>query len=507
MIKNSEALDYREGQAMAYHILGASYNLLSKLDSAILILEEGLTISETIDDKIHEGRIILALSASYLRDYQLSKAQKLLQRSLIIAESLDNKNMEMTGLMNMAIVNTYLKEMPEAEANLLKALAISEEQGAVMRSAQIYGNLGNLEFDRSNFSLSKDYFLKALVIFQERSIQQMVSIVQTQLGRCYAELGELEKALGQFDQALTIRQQTGDTRGMASVLRYKSQSLFELRRFTEVEALLTQALDLNEKVRDPFISMDLAELGYRLYEAKGAYEKALDYHKQYTVFKDTIDARNERQEVKRLTAEFDQNQLLKALENERQNKEIAELKKRERDLLIVLLAVFLVGIIALYRLNRSRVKKQMIISEHEKSLLNEKLVNQRSKIDQIESELSSLEAEYSETTETKEALINYLSGARVEGKDWASFKLLFDKVYPETLASLQPHNLTLSDQRLIALTILGLSIKEIASVLGITPKSVSKARARLTVKLGLSDTKNLDPFISSLIKVQNPPED
>ncbi|GAB5526551.1 MAG: hypothetical protein Roseis2KO_44230 [Roseivirga sp.] len=506
MIEQSDALGYQEGLAMAHHNLGAAYNLLSKLDSAILILEKGLAISEKLEDKIHEGRFVVTLSASYIRDYQLGKAQILLQKGLEIGAALGNSSMEMSCLMNMAVVHTYLKELPEAESNLLKALALAEASNAVLRIGQIYGNLGNLEFDRSNFSMSKDYFQKALAVFKQEGVQQMVSIVHTQLGRCHSELGELNAALQQFDLAYELRQLVNDQRGMASVLRYKSQSLLELRKWSEVEKLLNEGLAMNEKVRDAYISMDLAEVGYQLYEVKGDYQNAFKYHKEYLVFKDTIDSRNEREEVKRRTAEFDNAQLSQQLEQERKEKEIAELKKSQRTLLILLLLLFLLAAIVIYLVNRGKLRQKLIINEQEKALLNEKLANQSSKIDQIESELSSLEAEYSENAETKETLIQFLSGARVEGKDWASFKLLFEKIYPGVLAQFQEFNLTLNDQRLIALTVLGLSIKEIAAVLGITPKSVSKARTRLTGKLALDDTKNLDQFISGLIKVQNPPE-
>jgi len=506
MIEESEALDYQEGLAMAHHNLGAGYNLLSKLDSAILILEMGLAISEKLDDKIHEGRAILTLSTTYIRDYQLSKAQNGLQRGLLIANDLGNKNMKMACLMNMAIVNTYLKELSKAETNLLAALELALSLKTNLRTGQIYGNLGNLEFDRSNFSLSKDYFQKALAIFKQEGFQQMVSIVHTQLGRCQSELEEYEIALQEYDKALSIRRKSNDQRGLASVLRYKAQLLLELRKWSEVEKLLSEAQTLNEEAKDPFISMDLAEVGYQLYELRGDFRSAFEYHKQYLVYKDTIDSRNEREEVKRLTAEFDNAQLSQQLEQEKKEKEIAELKKSQRTLLILLLVLFLLAVIVIYLVNRSKLRQKLINNERETAMLNEKLANQSSKINAIESELSSLEAEYSENAETKEELIQYLSGAKVEAKDWASFKLLFDKIYPGALADLEVYHLTLNDQRLIALTLLGLSIKEIASVLGITPKSVSKARTRLTSKLALDDTKNLDQFISGLIKVQNPSE-
>lgn len=501
MLGASDKMDYVLGKAQAYHILGSSYNIRSRLDTAISFLEKSLALAESIEEPEMISSAAVALGTSYLRKYRLNKALESFQKGLEASRSLNDKGLQVACLMNTAIVHTYLKDVDNAEAKLREALEITLEISMPLRTGQIYGNLGNLEFDRSNFSLSKEHFLKALNIFEEMNSRQMVSIVYLQLGRINSELGELETALEDFDKAINIRKESGDQRGLASVLRYQAQSLLELRRLEACGLSLKEAVRLNEKVNDPFISMDLAKTRYQLAEVQGDFKEAFTSYKQYMVYKDTIDARNERQEAKRLIAEFDYTQLSQQLEQERQQKEIAELKKSQSGLLILSLTIFLLAVVIIYVINRSRLRKQLIINQQEKALLNEQVAHQASKISEIESELSNLEAEYSESAETKEELVRYLSGAKVEAKDWASFKLLFEKVYPGALTSLQEFDLTLNDQRLIALIMLGLSIKEISSILGITPKSVSKARVRLSVRLGLADTKDLDPFISKNLKI------
>lgn len=503
MLQVSDDLDYPSGRAKAYHILGNAYNIRSKLDTAISFFEKSLAIAEKGDDYRLTGSAAVALGSSYLRKYQLNSALESFQKALTSARNTDDQALQVTSLMNIAVVHTYLKDQETAETRLSEALEISTRVGIPIRTAQIYGNLGNLEFDRSNFSLSKNHFMKALDIFRQLGASQMMSIVYTQLGRNNSELGEPERALEDFDQALSIRKQSGDQRGIASVLRYKAQSLLELRRLAECRSSLEEALLINDLVADPYISMDLVMIRYQLAELEGDFKNAFTYHKQYMIFKDTIDARNERQEVKKLTAEFNYAQLTQQLEQERQEKEIAELRKSQRGLWLLLAIIFLMGVVIIYVVNRSRLRKQLIINQQEKVLLNEQVASQASKISEIESELLSLEAEHSANAETKEELVKYLSGTKVEAKDWASFKLLFEKIYPGALSNLKQFDLTLNDQRLAALNLLGLSIKEIASVLGITPKSVSKARVRLSAKLGLSDTKELDQFISNNLKTSS----
>ena len=83
---------------------------------------------------------------------------------------------------------------------------------------------------------------------------------------------------------------------------------------------------------------------------------------------------------------------------------------------------------------------------------------------------------------------------------WDEFTRLFEAIDPVFLKKLDqlPQKLTEREKRLLALSKLGLSIRETAQVLNIESSSVKMARYRLKKKLDIEDHLDLDDFINGL---------
>jgi DNA-binding CsgD family transcriptional regulator len=82
-------------------------------------------------------------------------------------------------------------------------------------------------------------------------------------------------------------------------------------------------------------------------------------------------------------------------------------------------------------------------------------------------------------------------------KDWDEFKLYFERVHQDFFGRLKEQypSLSANELRLCALLKLNLSVKEMASLMGISPESVKMARHRLRKKLGLTSDQNLAEFM------------
>ncbi|MDL2223564.1 LuxR C-terminal-related transcriptional regulator [Bacteroidales bacterium OttesenSCG-928-M11] len=84
--------------------------------------------------------------------------------------------------------------------------------------------------------------------------------------------------------------------------------------------------------------------------------------------------------------------------------------------------------------------------------------------------------------------------------DWNDFMLHFNKVHPhffEKISEIYP-DVTQYESKLMAYIRLGLSIKDIAQMLNITPESVKTSRYRLRKKMNLDKDDSLDMIIQSL---------
>jgi len=84
--------------------------------------------------------------------------------------------------------------------------------------------------------------------------------------------------------------------------------------------------------------------------------------------------------------------------------------------------------------------------------------------------------------------------------NWEDFKFHFEKVHQGFFTRLQGKypGLTLKDQRLCAYIHLGLSTKDVAGLINITPESAEIARIRLRKKLDLSRSNNLFTFLEDI---------
>lgn len=96
------------------------------------------------------------------------------------------------------------------------------------------------------------------------------------------------------------------------------------------------------------------------------------------------------------------------------------------------------------------------------------------------------------------AMLNKLEEhQRVQVFNWEDFKYYFEKIHQgffDRLKGKYP-GLTAKDQRMCAYIHLGLSTKELAGLINITPESAEIGRIRLRKKLGLTRAQNLNTFL------------
>ncbi|MCE4562982.1 PAS domain S-box protein [Maribellus sp. CM-23] len=90
-----------------------------------------------------------------------------------------------------------------------------------------------------------------------------------------------------------------------------------------------------------------------------------------------------------------------------------------------------------------------------------------------------------------------LDGTANEQVDWSTIENQVEKVHPGFMERLQSRhsNISLKDKRLCSYIRLGLSSREIAGLLNLTPKSVEIARVRLRKKLKLGTSVRLSNYL------------
>lgn len=121
-------------------------------------------------------------------------------------------------------------------------------------------------------------------------------------------------------------------------------------------------------------------------------------------------------------------------------------------------------------------------------------------IEQLHQEIEQLQTRNDATSEKLEMLDKLQKNAILTEDDWNSFKDVFDTVHPNFFIILREkyQGLTQAEIRLVALTKLNMSTKEIASMLGISPETVRQTRWRLKKKMNLPDEVNIEDVIAAM---------
>jgi DNA-binding CsgD family transcriptional regulator/preprotein translocase subunit Sss1 len=263
------------------------------------------------------------------------------------------------------------------------------------------------------------------------------------------------------------------------------------------------------------------KMGYELlsdiYSARGNYEEAFRHQEKLTTVKDSILNKEKARQINELQTKY---------ETAQKEKEIALLEKEnQRETLMrkaFLAGLVMIGIIGFLIYNRQRLKINKNRTELENIRLKEKqlekdlefknkqltthtlhLVQKNETMKELKNKISSICGESNgDINKSLQKLRNLVDYSFSLDDDWQQFRLYFEEVHTDFFNALKEQypDLTPNELRLSALAKLNLSIKETATILGITPDSVKTARYRLRKKLDIETEENLTEFLMDIEK-------
>jgi DNA-binding CsgD family transcriptional regulator len=174
---------------------------------------------------------------------------------------------------------------------------------------------------------------------------------------------------------------------------------------------------------------------------------------------------------------------------------------------IAILSVFILLIVnrqrqkSKYRLQlehaeKIRIEVEMEAAKMQMKMFTQSIIEKTSLIEKLESQVPK-----ENSSRENQQLIDDLSHQTILTEDdWLNFKILFEKMYPSFFEKIinQVNNITQAEQRMASLTLLHLTTKQMAAILGISSNSVIKAKQRLRQRLDLLTDQEVEEFMSKL---------
>lgn len=384
----------------------------------------------------------------------------------------------------------------------------------------IKNNTYRLYYYNKNIGAAIDSLLFLTEMVEGKDIKGLFPIIWLNLGVFYAQNNEMEKSRAYFEkmQALAIENPKINTTLHANLGVYyliKNEDFEKSFEHLQIAKQNMEAIDDNFGLSILYGNLSAA------FEELGKLDSALFYSRKQQ--KATQEVRSNIKAV-----EAYQSYVLAVLETSKNQLTIAEqqivLNNRRQALTIVsALTIIIVIILALIIVQQKR-RQQILLKEAEKKELKKKLAQekkiQRLQEDKLESkvrEVASFSALLSNHEQTLKHIsqiakrlpfdqpdvveINSIINSNLTlAKERENFMTHFNKVHPRFFENLKKHcpKLTENNLRLCAYFRIGMSPKQIAQLLNVSPENVKKSRYRLKKKLGLEERDNLYDFLRNV---------
>lgn len=514
----------REVMAMAYRSKGIAFSELEAYDSAITYYHKALSIMNE-DQKTEQ--VYESLSFSYLKKGSHDDAINYALKALDLYTKANNKAGIFQMIRFLGIINKESGNLNDAMVYYQDGLNLLQNNRDSIshykaRRQSILVDIG-LVYKADQKYDSAEYFMKrAYEVLDELQNYPFVKMnetrILTNLVDTYNLAGEHYKALTYAEKAESVEKENKLEKNKVLILE-KGKALFHLgriseskREFTALELMMGQTSLAADIIGELYTYLSL------LAAEKNEYKKALEYYKKADIHNDSILTAEKTRIIANLNAKYETEKKEAALRQKQSEITLLKAKNKTANAQVFALALLsaLVLVTGLLYYRQSKVKKKL--TQAELNLAREKEDKLKTEIDYKNTELVNFALQISEKNgflkelEYKVRALNNNSEAdlkplwqtihsnRFLNKDREDFDKHVQQVCEGFFARLSTDypGITRGEMKLAALIRMGLSSKEISSILNISSKSVDMNRYRLRKKMELDGSRNLTDELQSV---------
>jgi tetratricopeptide (TPR) repeat protein/DNA-binding CsgD family transcriptional regulator len=538
----SMAAHQTEAQARALKILGDAEQYSAHFSSAKQTYERLLALYPSSGARMERSEVLKELGnvQGYLGKYELA-LQKYLQAYSLKAEIGDRLGQAKLSN-NIGLLYYRLGNYEKARSYYQEALRASSNLDAPKIEASTLTNMGFLLSRQGKHVEALEYQQQASKIYEATDDRLRWSNSFINMGYEYEQMDDFSTAVQHYKLAIYHSDTLGHKAVYTDALNKLSSVYLKMGRDQLALAQLDKAYPLAQLLGDPALINEI-NLNYSIYYSNnGQYEQALNYYKNWSAIKDSLASQDNRNRIAELEI------LYQTQQKENEISLLAQKNARQRLIIIfVMITAFLLFLSGLLLWSRSRIrivllqkdqalqreahKRKELEYENEKNRAERLQIAQQLKEEEnrrLQNELVLKNSELSTFTmliyqkneslvQLQEEINKILRQGQPERKqllqlkknvqqnirlddEWDRFRQHFEQVHPGFFDYLN-HNfprLSQADRRHCAYIRMGLSTKEISSLLNIAPSSVQRARVRLKKKLELGRDSDLMTYIQSI---------
>ncbi|WP_207494990.1 hypothetical protein [Aridibaculum aurantiacum] len=441
-----------------YHYTGLQYNRLEKKREGLEFLLKANSIIQRNGtcSSPSAGPYIYEVGVGYLQYQDYHNAKKLITQALTCEMYLMKNYMRAHN--TLGVINRKLMLLEEANKEFALARSIAEQVQDSTWYGIISGNLGY------------NYYLQS-------KFEESIPLLETDFRLC-----------------LKSKEWASATHAGSTL----AEVYLKYNKIDKAHQLFFSLDTIWSKFGYPHIKSSYYSAKAKLFKAKGDYKNALlfsdsaqHYYNADVEAKNALVAKQAEEKVK--AEEYDAN--LQLLESEKKSQILL------RNAIIICTILSLIIAVQLIVRQRQRHKQNQQNLQASKEQLQQYVDSLREKNMLIESFKQQIESLVEASQADKEEILARLQNFTILTDDhWNEFRQLFEKVHKDFFQNLKkrfPH-LTQAEIRLIALSKLNLSKKEMAEMSVVSVDAIRKTSQRIRTKLELESEKELESLIASI---------
>ncbi|MBL4623693.1 MAG: tetratricopeptide repeat protein [Flavobacteriales bacterium] len=407
--------------------------------------------------------------------------------------------------------------------------------------AEVTNNIGEVLLLQNETELAMEHFEIAIELFEELGHKKGIVTIFKNMAWVNFYDDELYKARRNCLHALRENIAMSDKEGEADVLLLMGKIELKDQKPNEAIAYLMEAYTLASQINSKKYIKDASETLFNAYTELEDYKNANRYLQLYVSTKDSLLSGEKIRTIARLNANYDLEKQKNDLTYKNHEIELlqqAQSLEKQRSFALggIALMLIILGLLLWFRMRFTRNKEQelllkdKLLAESQKALMEAELKNTqlagedlKTRLDFKNNEIQNFALHIIEKNEFISNISKQIEQLKTGLKDpialekvrelssRVKYSLSIDRERQEFQKHIEHlnsefflkleqrfSNITESEKKLTALLRLGLSSKEIASILNISAKSVDMNRYRLRKKFEIEKDDSLSDFISKI---------
>ena len=545
--------------ANSYVNTAICFYYMGEMDSCIFYVEEMLDLKGVHFSNRKLGISQNILCVAYRRNGQYERALEHGQEAIHNFE-ICGDSLQIAGTLdNISLIYRNWGKYEEALTYSIKSLKIFEQMKDTYNTASTLFNIGDLYMELKNYDETLHYFSKSRILAEKIKDYYFLADIYNSMGVLYKNQEELDSAKLFFNKSLFLYNGLSNSDGVALVQQNIGSVLVVEGNYRQGVSFLRKSekfyegVNSIENVTDIFIDLGRAyaflhQNDSSLYYLKNALKNSMEIHNvnlhikalsalydvslmqkdfknaakyqaEYYNLKDSLRSSEVELKMLELNKKYNLEKTQKeALQWKRQQQEEAS---RSRLFIMLFVGLLLFIILASYFVWQRRKKDREIIAlrQERNRILKEEMeqkmryqskqltthalnmLQKNTLLQSLQEDIDRIGQKAKKEVKPELRSLNHKIKTHLKGeKDWDLFKMYFEQINKDFFKALYDINpdLTSNDLRLLALIKLNMNIKEVASVLNLSPDSVKNARYRLRKKLGLNPKDDLFEFVNGL---------